>query len=188
MALALSVSRGASPPRSIVSTTGFASTDYTLWGAPVVALFFFLTFIGGCTGSTAGGVKILRFEILWIALRTQVVRLFSPRRILPLAYNEKPLDTDVLLSVLTFVSLYFGITLLLTILVAATGADLVTSVSGVAQALSNVGPGLGPVIGPAGNFQPLEDEAKWLLSFAMLLGRLEILTVLVLLSPSFWKS
>ncbi len=173
---------------SVISTTGYASADYSTWGPPAVALFFVLLFTGGCTGSTTGGVKMLRYEILWLALRTQMTRLFSPRRVMPLSYNGKPVDADVIISVMSFLALYLGITFLFSILVAMTGLDLVTSVTGVAQALGNVGPGLGPVIGPAGNFRPLEDEAKWLLSLAMLLGRLELFTLLVMLSPSFWRT
>ncbi|WP_225889742.1 TrkH family potassium uptake protein [Indioceanicola profundi] len=173
---------------SVVTTTGYASADYTLWGAPAVAVFFVLTFTGGCTGSTAGGVKILRFEILWLALQAQMTRLFSPHRMMPLSYAGKPVDSDVILSVMSFMAVWIGITFVFTVLLSLTGLDLVTSVTGVAQALGNVGPGLGPIIGPAGNFAPLEDEAKWLLSLAMLLGRLELFTVLVLLSPSFWRT
>ena len=173
---------------SVITTTGFSLGDYSAWGPPAVALFFVLLFTGGCTGSTTGGVKMLRYEILWLVLRTQMTRLYSPRRVLPLTYNGKPVDADVIISVMSFLALYLGLTLLFSVLLALTGLDLVTAVTGVAQALGNVGPGLGPVIGPAGNFRPLEDEAKWLLSLAMLLGRLELFTLLVLLSPSFWRT
>lgn len=173
---------------SVVTTTGYVSEDYSLWGPGPVALFFLLTLVGGCTGSTSGGIKMFRFEVLWLALRTQVHRLFSPRRVIPLTYNGKQLDADVVVSVMSFVFVYLAIIMLFSLLLGLTGLDLITSLSGVAQALGNVGPGLGPIIGPAGNFAPLEDEAKWVLSLAMLLGRLELFTVLVLLSPAFWRS
>ncbi|MFC7333649.1 TrkH family potassium uptake protein [Rhodocista pekingensis] len=173
---------------SVVTTTGFASADYTLWGSPAVALFFVLLFTGGCTGSTAGGVKIMRFEILWLTLWAQMTRLISPNRVIPLTYNGKPVDSDIILSVMSFITIYIGTMFVFTQLLAATGLDLVTAVTGVAQALGNVGPGLGTIIGPAGNFKPLEDEAKWILSLLMLMGRLELFTLLVMLSPSFWRT
>lgn len=173
---------------SLITTTGFASTDYTLWGPGPVALFFILTLVGGCTGSTAGGIKMFRFEILWLALRTQVHRLFSPHRMLPLAYNGKPVDADVIISVMGFTFVYLALLLLFAMGLGMTGLDFVTALSGSAAALGNVGPGLGHIVGPVGNYAPLQDEAKWLMSLAMLLGRLELFTVLVLLSPNFWRS
>lgn len=173
---------------SIATTTGYALGDYTLWGPGPVTLFFLLFFIGGCTGSTTGSVKMFRYEILWLALRTQINRLFSPRRVLALTYNGKPVDSDVIISVMSFVFVFVGLLLILSVLMGLTGLDFVTSISGVATALNNVGPGLGSIIGPAGSFAPLEDEAKWVLSLAMLLGRLELFTVLVLFSPNFWRS
>ncbi|MFM2044913.1 MAG: putative trk system potassium uptake protein TrkH [Pseudomonadota bacterium] len=173
---------------SIATTTGYATADYTLWGTGVVMLFFLLTFIGGCTGSTAGGVKMFRYEILWLALRTQVNRLFSPHRVLPLTYNGRPVDNDIIISVMSFVFVFFGLMLVMAVLLGLTGLDFVTSISGAAAALNNVGPGLGATIGPAGNYAPLEDEAKWVLSLGMLMGRLELFTVLVLLSPNFWRN
>jgi trk system potassium uptake protein len=173
---------------SIVTTTGFASTDYTLWGSGAQMLFLVLTLIGGCTGSTSGGIKIFRFEILWIALRRQVVRSFSPNRMLPLNYNGKPVGEEVVLSVMAFTFVYLALLFITALGLGLTGLDMVSSVSGAAAALGNVGPGLGSVIGPVGNYAPLQDEAKWMMSLAMLLGRLELFTVLVLLSPKFWRS
>ncbi|QJE73994.1 TrkH family potassium uptake protein [Aerophototrophica crusticola] len=173
---------------SLITTTGFASTDYTLWGPGPVALFFILTFVGGCTGSTSGGIKMFRFEILWLALRTQVHKLFSPRRVLPLAYNGKPVDAEVIVSVMGFTFVYMALILIIAVGLGLTGLDFVTAISGAASALGNVGPGLGSLIGPVGNYSTLEDEAKWLLSLGMLLGRLELFTVLVMLSPNFWRT
>lgn len=173
---------------SIVTTTGFASTDYTQWGPGPIGLFLLLTLLGGCTGSTSGGIKIFRFELLWLGLRRQIIRLFSPNRMVPLNYNGKPIDGDIIQSVMAFTFVYLAILFIAAMLLGMTGLDLTTSVSGAAAALGNVGPGLGPIIGPVGHYASLQDEAKWVLSLAMLLGRLELFTVLVLLSPAFWRS
>ena len=171
---------------SIVTTTGYASTDYSLWGALAVSVFLMLTVVGGCTGSTTGGIKIFRFEILFMVIRVQSIRLYSPHRILPLTYNGKPVDNDIMVSVMAFGFVFVALLALFGVILSAIGLDLVTAFSGAATALANVGPGLGPVIGPAGNFAPLPDSAKWVLSIGMLLGRLEFFTVLVLLNPRFW--
>jgi trk system potassium uptake protein TrkH len=172
---------------SIVTTTGFVVTDYTAWGGFAVATIFLLTFIGGCTGSTAGAIKIFRFEILAIALKMQLQRMFSPHRVMPMRYNGKRFDIEVMLSVMGFLFVYFGAVLVMTIALGLIGLDFTTAVSGVATAVGNVGPGLGPIIGPSGTFAPLPDAAKWVLSFAMMIGRLEFFTVLVLLAPAFWR-
>lgn len=172
---------------SIVTTTGFASTDYSLWGPLPVVAFLILTMVGGCTGSTSGGIKIFRFEVLFMVLRVQVHRLFMPHRVAPLTYNDKPVDADAMVSVISFGFVYISSIFLFALALGAFGLDLVTAVSGAATALGNVGPGLGAVIGPAGNFASLPDGAKWVLSAAMLLGRLEFFTVLVLLAPGFWR-
>lgn len=172
---------------SIITTTGFASTDYLAWGQGPVALFFILTLVGGCTGSTSGGIKMFRFQILWLALRMQINRLFSPNRVLPLTYNGKLVDNDVIVSVMSFTFLYIALILIFAVLLGLTGLDYVTAVSAAATALGNVGPGLSAMIGPVGNYAPLDDFAVWVMSLAMLLGRLELFTVFVLLSPSFWR-
>ncbi|MEX1108919.1 MAG: TrkH family potassium uptake protein [Dongiaceae bacterium] len=172
---------------SVATTTGFASEDYTLWGSLPIGAFMALLFIGGCTGSTAGGIKVFRFCVLGSIAHWQILHLVHPHRVLPPTYNGKPISDDVMRSVLSFFAFYIGAYAVLGIGLTAFGLDLVTALSGVAQALANVGPGLGPVIGPAGNYATLPDGAKWLLSFAMLLGRLELLTVLVLFSPTFWR-
>lgn len=172
---------------SVVTTTGFASTDYQLWGTAVLPVFLFLTLVGGCTGSTAGGVKIFRWEILVGQAHRQVRQAINPHRVLARRYNGKPLPADVPASVGVFLFLYLGLLFLFTVALAATGLDFITALSGAATAISNVGPGLGPVIGPAGNFVGLNDTAKWLCSAAMVLGRLELLTVMVLFDWRFWK-
>lgn len=173
---------------SVVSTTGYALTDYSLWGNLAVGVFFGLTFIGGCTGSTAGGMKIFRFEVMAVLLRTHFLRLLYPRGVFPRQYGNRLLDDDVLGSVIVFFALFFSAYSLLTIALMAFGLDFITSASAAVTSLANVGPGLGAVIGPAGNFSTLPDGAKWLLSFGMLLGRLELFTVLILFMPQFWRN
>ncbi|WP_436637078.1 TrkH family potassium uptake protein [Microbaculum sp. FT89] len=172
---------------SIVTTTGYASTDYLQWGAPAVALFFLLTFVGGCTGSTAGGIKIYRFQVLWATVKAHVQRLVRPSRLVILRFGGRRLPEDVPASVLAFLAVYIGTAALFTLLLAMTGLDFVTAISSAATAIGNVGPGLGPIVGPAGNFTTVPDPAKWVLTAAMLLGRLELFTLIVMLDPEFWR-
>lgn len=172
---------------SIATTTGFVSEDYTLWGNFPMAAIMVLYFIGGCTGSTAGGIKVFRYNVLGSVSLWQIRLLVHPHRMRPPTYNGKPISDDVVRSVLSFFLFYVGSFAVLTVAVTGFGLDLVTAASGVAQAMANAGPGLGPIIGPVGTFEPLPDGAIWILSLAMLLGRLELLTILVLLSPVFWR-
>jgi trk system potassium uptake protein TrkH len=172
---------------SVVTTTGYVVEDWSAWGDAMAPLFLLLTVVGGCTGSTAGGIKIFRFEILWLAARYYLVLLFVPRRVTSPHYDGRPVAPEVVLAVAAFVFLFTLSWALFTILLGFVGLDLVTAVSAAATTLANVGPGLGDIVGPAGNFQPLEDPAKWLLIMAMLLGRLEFFTLLVLLHPGFWR-
>jgi trk system potassium uptake protein len=172
---------------SLATTTGFVSEDYQQWGSLVMGAMMALLFIGGCTGSTTGGIKVFRFCVLGSVAHRQILHLIHPHRTMPPTYNGKPISDEVVRSVLSFFAFYIGGYALLSVALTALGLDFVTSLSGAAQALANVGPGLGPIIGPAGNFAPLPDAAKWLLSFAMLLGRLELLTVIVLFSATFWR-
>ena len=173
---------------SVVTTTGYATTDYGLWGGYAVGLFFLLTVIGGCTGSTSGGVKIFRFQVMFLVVRQQFVQLAHPLMVYRKLYDGRPLPPDVPTSVMAFGVLWVACFGLLTFALLTLGLDFVTSASGTATALANVGPGLGPIIGPAGNFATLPDAAKWLLSFVMLLGRLELFTILVVLTPWFWRN
>lgn len=173
---------------SIVTTTGYATTDYALWGNAAVALFFGLTFVGGCTGSTAGGIKIFRFEVMYIMLKAHFRQLLYPSGVVPKTYDGRPLSDDVISSVVVFFAVFFATYSAFTIALMAMGLDFLTSASGAVTALANVGPGLGETIGPAGNFSTLPDLAKWLLSFGMILGRLELFTVLILFYPRFWRS
>jgi trk system potassium uptake protein TrkH len=172
---------------SIVTTTGYASTDYLLWGTFPVALFFLVTLLGGCTGSTSGGIKTFRLVLLWKVFSRQIRALRFPDGAFPIRVGDRPVSEAVALSALAFVVLYLSTMLVITAAVCFTGLDLVTSLSGVAQALGNVGPGLGPIIGPAGNFSSLPDAAKWLLAAAMIVGRLEIGAAFVVLAPAFWR-
>ncbi|WP_245593534.1 TrkH family potassium uptake protein [Azospirillum halopraeferens] len=172
---------------SVVTTTGYASADYSLWGPMPVMLFLILMTIGGCTGSTSGGLKIFRFEILFMVLRVQVLRLYSPHRIIPLRYNNKPVDADAMVSVMSFGFVYIALMFIVALILGALGLEFETAFSGAVSAVGNIGPALGPIIGPAGTFSPLPEAAKWVLSFTMLLGRLEFFTVLVLFSGAFWK-
>ncbi|MGH8353181.1 MAG: TrkH family potassium uptake protein [Pseudomonas sp.] len=172
---------------SIATTTGYALGDYNQWGGFAVMVFFYLTFVGGCSGSTAGGMKIFRFQVAYVLLRANLQQLIHPRAVIKQQYNGHNLDEEIVRSILTL-SFFFGITIGgIALALALMGLDWMTALTGAATAVCNVGPGLGPIIGPAGNFSSLPDAAKWLLSIGMLLGRLEILTVLVLLTPTFWK-
>lgn len=172
---------------SVVTTTGYATADYMLWDNAAIGLFFGLMFVGGCTGSTSGGIKIFRFEVMAIMLKAHFLRLLYPRGVFPRSYGERSLDGEVVGSVVAFFAVFFLCYAALTIALMALDLDFLTSASGAVTALSNVGPGLGDIIGPAGNFGPLPDGAKWLLSLGMLLGRLELFTVLILFLPRFWR-
>jgi trk system potassium uptake protein TrkH len=173
---------------SVVTTTGYTSVDYMAWGAFPIAAFFFLTFVGGCAGSTAGGIKIFRFQVLAIAIRTHGWRLIAPLSVRPTFYGERKLGNEIFASVLLFMGAYVGTVAVATLLLAAFGLDLVTALSSAAACIGNVGPGLGPIVGPAGTYTTLPPEAKWVLSATMLLGRLELFTVLVLFSRAFWRA
>lgn len=173
---------------SVVTTTGYATTDYSLWGNAAVALFFGLTFVGGCTGSTSGGIKIFRFEVMYVMLKAHFRQLLYPSGVVVKTYGGRPLGDDVVSSVVVFFAVFFAAYSAFTIALMAMGLDFLTSASGAVTALANVGPGLGETIGPAGNFSTLPDLAKWLLSFGMILGRLELFTVMILFYPRFWRS
>jgi trk system potassium uptake protein TrkH len=172
---------------STISTTGYASTDYGLWGTFPVATLFFLMCVGGCTGSTSGGIKVFRLTVLHAVASNQVARLLRPHGVFVATFNRRPLPETAAIAVMAFVFLFALSFALLAIMLSALGLDYLTAMSGALTALANVGPGLGDIIGPAGNFSSLPDSAKWLLSAAMLLGRLELLTVLVLFTPAFWR-
>ncbi|MCF7364357.1 potassium transporter TrkH [Vibrio diazotrophicus] len=172
---------------SVVTTTGYGLDDFTAWGALPTTLFGFIMMVGACSGSTAGGIKIFRFQICFALLKNQMMRLIHPNGVFVQRYNQRPVNEDIVRSVVAF-GLTFAITIILIAgCLSAMGLDPVTSISGSITAVANVGPGMGTVIGPTGNFAPLPDAAKWVLSFGMLMGRLEILTILVLFFPAFWR-
>ncbi|QSP96559.1 TrkH family potassium uptake protein [Marinobacter salinisoli] len=173
---------------SIVTTTGYASEDYSAWGPLAFVLFFFLMFVGGCSGSTAGGMKIFRFQLSLIVLREQFMRLLHPRAVLTRNYNGRTVSDEIISSMIAYTFIFLLCLLLITVALAAMQLDFVTALSGALSSLTNVGPGLGDIIGPAGNFGPLPDAAKWVLAVGMLMGRLEILSVIIVLSPTFWRS
>lgn len=173
---------------SVATTTGFASADYMQWGSFPIAVFFFLTLVGGCTGSTSGGLKIFRMQVLAALIAVQFRRFVHPNGVYVPRHKGKAIGDDVALSVLVFVLVYMLTIAAVTLAIAAMGVDLVTALTGTMQAISNVGPGLGDIIGPAGNFSSLPAGAKWLLAFAMLVGRLELFTLLVLFTPHFWRA
>jgi trk system potassium uptake protein len=172
---------------SLLTTTGFVSTDYSLWGPLPVMLMFILMFIGGCSGSTSGAIKIFRFQVLFEIGRAYVRSALAPNGVFIPKYNRRQITESVMQSVLAFIALYLFTFAVSAALLALCGLDLVTALSGAASALGNIGPGLGDIIGPAGTFAPLPDAAKWILSLTMLLGRLELVTVAVVLSRSFWR-
>lgn len=172
---------------SIITSTGFAMGDYTEWGPPIVGLALILTFVGGCTGSTSGGIKIFRFLVFFGTVRAHLRRMVRPNRVLSEKYAGANLTPELSFSVLAFLVVYMGTVGVITLALSFFNLDAITALSAAATAVSNVGPGLGPIIGPAGNFSSLPDGAKWILSFAMLMGRLELFTVLVLLDPDFWS-
>ena len=173
---------------SILTGTGYATTDYTAWGTMPIMLFFFIMFIGGCAGSTSCGIKIFRFQVLVSMCAAPFKKLLRPNGIFIPRYNGGPIDESVTGSVLSYLFLFVVCYVILALCLALTGLDFVTAVSGAGTAMANVGPALGPIIGPSGTFQELPDISKWLLTFGMLLGRLELFAVLVLLSPKFWAN
>jgi trk system potassium uptake protein TrkH len=173
---------------SIITGTGFVNGDFALWGGFAVSLLFFLMVVGGCAGSTSCGIKIFRFQVLYAILDVQIKKLLHPHGVFIPHYNGKPLPSDVPISVMGFFFVFALSFCFLAIALSYLGLDFLTAMSGAATTIANVGPGLGDIIGPAGSFEPLPNSAKWLMSLAMLLGRLELFTVLVMLSPNFWRA
>jgi trk system potassium uptake protein TrkH len=172
---------------SIITGTGYATTDYQLWGHFAWPIFFFIMFIGGCSGSTTCGIKIFRFQVLYAAAETQMKRLLEPHGVFIPYYNRRPIPDEVMTSVLSFFFIFGVCFALLAMALGMVGLDYITASSSAATALANVGPALGDVAGPSGNFQTFPDNAKWLMAAGMLLGRLELFTILVLLLPRFWR-
>ena len=173
---------------SIITGTGYASTNYMLWGGFLVSLLFFVGLIGGCAGSTTCSVKIFRYQIVFASIASQLKRIQSPNGIFIPRYQGRQISDDILNSVLTFFVVFFASLGILAALLSLTGLDLITSLSGAAAALGNIGPGLGETIGPDGNFSSLNETAKWLLVAGMLIGRLELMAVYILFTLKFWRN
>jgi len=173
---------------SILSGTGYVTDDFGLWGEFPLIFFLFLMFVGGCAGSTTCGIKVFRLQVLFLFLKNQIKKIIYPNSIFALNYNNQKVEDSFVNSVIVFIFSYLFIFLIIAILLSITGLDFLSAISGAATSISNVGPGLGEMIGPNGNFSQVSDVSKWILSFGMLLGRLEIFAVLVLFLPSFWRS
>ena len=173
---------------SILSGTGYVTDDFGLWGEFPLIFFLFLMFVGGCAGSTTCGIKIFRLQILFLFIKNQIKKLIYPNSIFVVSYNKQKIEDSFINSVIIFIFSYLFIFFIIASLLSISGLDFLSAISGAATSISNVGPGLGDMIGPNGNFSEVSDLSKWILSFAMLLGRLEIFAVLVLFLPSFWRS
>ena len=173
---------------SVLSGTGYVTADFSSWGNFPLIFFLFLMFIGGCAGSTTCGIKIFRFQILGHFIINQIKKLVYPHGVFSIKYNEEKISNTFIYSIITFIFLYFLIFFILAVFLSINGLDFITAISGSASAISNVGPGLGSIIGPNGNFSDLPNFSKLSLCLGMLLGRLELFAVLVLFFPSFWKN
>ena len=173
---------------SILSGTGYVNAQFDNWGSFSLVLFLILMFIGGCAGSTTCGIKIFRFQILYSFIVNQLKKIIYPKGIFVLKYDQNPIDDKFIASIISFIYMYLIIFFLLSALLSLTGLDFITAISGAATSISNVGPGLGSIIGPNGNFSSLPDVSKWILTVGMILGRLELFAILVLFLPSFWRN
>ena len=173
---------------SIISGTGYVSANFEEWGNYASVLFLLLMFIGGCAGSTTGGLKVFRFQILFKYIHLHLKKMLQPHMVLFAQFNGKKVPESTYESVMTFFFVYIITFALSALLLSFSGIDFLTCISAAASAISNVGPGLGEIIGPEGNYSSLTDYSKMVIILTMFLGRLEMLTVLVLLIPSFWKS
>jgi trk system potassium uptake protein TrkH len=173
---------------SILTGTGYVNAEFDTWGSFTLILFLGLMFIGGCAGSTTCGIKIFRIQILYLFVANQLKKIIYPKGVFILKYDQNPIDNKFISSIISFIYMYLVIFFILTALLSLTGLDFVTSISGAATSISNVGPGLGSVIGPNGDFSTLPDISKWILTLGMILGRLELFAILVLFLPSFWRN
>ena len=172
---------------SIVTTTGYSSGDFMSYGSLGPVMFFFLIFIGGCAGSTAGGIKVYRFIVLGQVIKTSLRQLIYSKGVFLLRYGNKLVDQDIYRSTVTMICCFFACLILVTLSLAFCGLDFITALSGATTALANVGPGIGEIIGPSGSFKSLDDIEKYILILAMILGRLELLVAMAFFLPIFWK-
>ncbi|WP_440937185.1 TrkH family potassium uptake protein [Candidatus Pelagibacter sp.] len=173
---------------SIISGTGYVNDQFDNWGSFTIVLFLSLMFIGGCAGSTTCGVKVFRFQILYLFIVNQLKKMIYPKGIFVIKYAQNSINEKFIASIISFIFFYFIIFFGLSALLSLSGLDFITSISGAATSISNVGPGLGSTIGPNGNFSTLPDVSKWILTVGMILGRLELFAILVLFVPAFWRN
>ncbi len=173
---------------SILTGTGYVNAEFDSWGSFPITIFLALMFIGGCAGSTTCGIKIFRIQILYLFILNQLKKIIYPKGVFLIKYDQNSVDERFIASIISFIFFYFVIFFVLAALLSLTGLDFITALSGAATSISNVGPGLGPIIGPNGDFSSLPDISKWILSVGMILGRLELFAILVLFLPSFWKN
>ena len=173
---------------SILTGTGYVNAEYDSWGSFPITLFLALMFIGGCAGSTTCGIKIFRIQILYLFITNQLKKIIYPKGVFVIKYDKNTVDDKFIASIISFIYFYFVIFFILTALLSLTGLDFITAISGAATSISNVGPGLGPIIGPNGDFSTLPDISKWILTVGMIMGRLELFAILVLFLPSFWRN
>ena len=173
---------------SVLTGTGYVTKEFDNWGSFSLVFFLILMFIGGCAGSTACGIKIFRIQILYLFLFNQLKKIIYPRGIFIIKYDNSNVDDKFMASIISFIYLYIIIFFFITALLSLSGLDFITAISGAATSISNVGPGLGSIIGPNGNFSQLPEISKWILSLGMILGRLELFAILVLFIPSFWRN
>jgi len=173
---------------SIITGTGYVNDQFDSWGSFTIVLFLMLMFIGGCAGSTTCGVKVFRFQILYLFIMNQIKKIIYPKGIFVIKYAENSINEKFIASIISFIFFYFLIFFCLSALLSLTGLDFITSISGAATSISNVGPGLGSTIGPNGNFSSLPDISKWILTIGMILGRLELFAILILFVPAFWRN
>jgi trk system potassium uptake protein TrkH len=173
---------------SIISGTGYVNDQFDNWGSFTIVLFLSLMFIGGCAGSTTCGVKVFRFQILYLFIVNQLRKMIYPKGIFVIKYAQNSINEKFIASIISFIFFYFIIFFGLSALLSLSGLDFITSISGAATSISNVGPGLGSTIGPNGNFSTLPDISKWILTVGMILGRLELFAILVLFVPAFWRN
>jgi len=172
---------------SILTGTGYVTQNFDSWGNFPLIYFLMLMFIGGCAGSTTCGIKIFRVQILYLFIKNQLKKIIYPRGIFIIKYDNNNVNEKFMASIISFIYLYIVIFFVIAALLSLSGLDFTTSISGAATSISNVGPGLGELIGPNGNFSQLPNFSKWVLSFGMILGRLELFAILVLFLPSFWQ-
>ncbi len=172
---------------SILTGTGYASDDYGTWGTFPVVLFLLIGLIGGCAGSTSCSIKVFRFQLFTASVLSQVRRMIWPHAVVTVRYGGHTVRPDVRASVMSFLVAFLSTLVVIAMLLALTGLDMITSISGAIACLANIGPGLGQEIGPAGNYADVNDFAKWVLVAAMLIGRLELMAVYALLTIRFWR-